>query len=517
MLDMSNHFGLGTNPFGADTDDVDGASFQRALDELLARLRNGARLVVIEGESGSGRTRLMRKAATRIAGDGRTARLVQHAQLLGTEKDADVIFIDEAQGVNPRELAAHIDGSEQAGARSVVLALGVGGAHALPRAVQPIALAPLSEAESGRFIAEHLKRAGGRAELFTPAAVATIANAAKGAPRRLRLIAGLAMVEAALDGAARVDEVHARATLGRLPNGAAMPAPGPAAEKRKAPEAVRPPTPSRPPSQPLAAPSLKTVKYRQFRHASIQPSPVTRETANHTVARRRRLAPLLAGTAALVTIAFLPFRHMIFPAGRDRVAAKPIVAMRAIPAHRTAIASSIAPVALPGMVRQNGSSANPDIRVAVAQPKRPAIPISRASIPEDTAVASTDRNLARTPDTSAAGVVADRQTPAPTTDDIRVRVFIHHAPGDVAAAAAVARVLGARGWNIAELRPVHVRIDHPSARYFYAGDGAAARELGAELSSRLGEAINVRDMHSYLRPPRPGTLEIWLRTREQAN
>ncbi|MBL6080810.1 hypothetical protein JMJ56_22605 [Belnapia sp. T18] len=88
------------------------------------------------------------------------------------------------------------------------------------------------------------------------------------------------------------------------------------------------------------------------------------------------------------------------------------------------------------------------------------------------------------------------------------RVFIHQpASATDGAAEALARRLDRQGVAVAAIRPVRVTPSAPEIRYFYEADKAAALDLVPILA---GLAWRVRDFSSYAKPPRPGTLEMWL-------
>lgn len=121
--------------------------------------------------------------------------------------------------------------------------------------------------------------------------------------------------------------------------------------------------------------------------------------------------------------------------------------------------------------------------------------------------------MVRGPAPGAAGLAQDRLQVAPTASVVGPalaprRVFIHQ-PTDArgGAAEAVARRLGRQRVAVAAIRPVRATPSAPEIRYFYEADRAAAAGLARQLS---GPAWRVRDFASYAKPPRPGTLEIWL-------
>jgi len=112
-----------------------------------------------------------------------------------------------------------------------------------------------------------------------------------------------------------------------------------------------------------------------------------------------------------------------------------------------------------------------------------------------------------------AGIALDREAAAARAPVVAVppaasRVFIHQpTSARDGVAEAVARRLGRHGVTVAAIRPVRATPSAPEIRYFHADDRAAALNLARQLG---GQTWRVRDFLSYAKPPRPGTLEIWL-------
>jgi len=73
------------------------------------------------------------------------------------------------------------------------------------RATVRIELHPWDEADVVRFLARALGRAGGRADIFTPEAAATLTRFTAGVPRMVARLAHLALAAAAGDGLGRID------------------------------------------------------------------------------------------------------------------------------------------------------------------------------------------------------------------------------------------------------------------------------------------------------------------------
>lgn len=500
MIDVATHFQLNANPFAnGEGEPVAAAGFTRALDELMAALRGGARLIAVEGEAGSGTTRLLRAAAERVEADGVRVRLIEHARLAEVESDAGVLLVDEADALDAGATARLLARAGAPGDGAVVLALAPGGGAALPAPARVVALAALSPDESARFIAEQSARAG-RPDLFTPAAAATVARSAGGSPRLLRRLAGLALVEAALDEAGRVEETHAAAAAARgMPGVALSPPPPPRVEPNPLDVAPRS---APPPSRGAAAPV---------------PVGPPHEPQAPRGTRRRDAARALAAVAAIVLALLLAL-----PSLRGLLEAPTV--RTAEPRARPAAAAARAPRAAAPVARGIDEDAGGGAIIEAsddAERARAAVPLERDTEPpvalpaeEPPPESPPARDLARI---EAPGIEASvRREPPPAARDeppalaSPTRVFIHHLPADADAAEALAGALRARGWEIAGLRAVRTVVSRPNARHFHGVDGAAARELADDLADTLGEPAGVRDLRGFGRPPRPGTLEIWL-------
>lgn len=92
----------------------------------------------------------------------------------------------------------------------VVLAMTPHGAAGLPdvlrgRAAVRVDLGTWEESDVGAFIAGALERVGGDPDIFSPAAVATIARFTGGVPGVVRRLSSLALVAAAGEGSPRID------------------------------------------------------------------------------------------------------------------------------------------------------------------------------------------------------------------------------------------------------------------------------------------------------------------------
>jgi len=113
-------------------------------------------------------------------------------------------------------------------------------------------------------------------------------------------------------------------------------------------------------------------------------------------------------------------------------------------------------------------------------------------------------------------VPASTRYPAPPAAPSRV--YVHYSafdPEGKAKASHVARRLMARGFQVAELRPVRTRVRSSTVRFFHEQDRAAAPALRGALAQSLAErgaqsGTRLQDLRSFERPPQEGTLEVWL-------
>jgi hypothetical protein len=98
-----------------------------------------------------------------------------------------------------------------------------------------------------------------------------------------------------------------------------------------------------------------------------------------------------------------------------------------------------------------------------------------------------------------------------------IRISIYHAPGTPNALPAIqlAAYLQARGFTVTDIRPVDVKIERRSVRYFVAHDRPEARRLTAAIGaffakvSGQGPDHAVEPSHFSLEPDQ-GRVEIWL-------
>jgi hypothetical protein len=115
------------------------------------------------------------------------------------------------------------------------------------------------------------------------------------------------------------------------------------------------------------------------------------------------------------------------------------------------------------------------------------------------------------------GILSSRAPAAEQTDVPRVFVHYSRSPEDARRVAAeVALYLASRGYEIADLRDVGFSVSKSRVRYFFVSDAHRAEQVAAHLDDYLARATDgrtsVQDYTSYKPQPRPGTIEVWIRS-----
>jgi hypothetical protein len=98
------------------------------------------------------------------------------------------------------------------------------------------------------------------------------------------------------------------------------------------------------------------------------------------------------------------------------------------------------------------------------------------------------------------------------------RIVVQYGRNDASGpqtAQAIAERLRTRGFQVAEVRPVDLRINQASVRYYFDGDRVRSQALEREVDAFVREAGLAQRSEllpmRYVDPkPRPGTLEVWL-------
>jgi hypothetical protein len=175
------------------------------------------------------------------------------------------------------------------------------------------------------------------------------------------------------------------------------------------------------------------------------------------------------------------------------------------PAAATA-AKSVEPVATPA----SATEAKPAARIGIEAPTPPARPrplVAEAAVPTAQPPGEVER-VADTDEEPELTLVAAARAGR--------RVFIHFPAWDDDARRRAERLadhLEARGFAIAELRGVGVPVRRSSVRFFHDHDRGVVAPLRAAVSEHLREGAAVQDFRDYGRPPRPGTVEVWVANR----
>lgn len=297
-------YGLREQPFALSTDPrflFLSASHRRAYEELLTGLRRREGILLLTGETGTGKTTLCRAVIDALGhrtfaalilnpymSDSEVVRVILRdfglvsrdeirrgaftradaPQLLDTLESFlrtllpldsyAVVIIDEAQSLSPQVLdqVRMLGGYEQDGQRLLQIVLV--GQPALAQAVRSeslvalnervtrrTALSPLTAPEIDEYIRHRLTIAGGRdAVKFQPSAIQLIADLSRGLPRRINVLCDRALEEGRVSGKA---EISAEMVKRAAKSIAGATAPSDAAESFEPipePEPVVAPTPA---------------------------------------------------------------------------------------------------------------------------------------------------------------------------------------------------------------------------------------------------------------------------------
>jgi hypothetical protein len=114
---------------------------------------------------------------------------------------------------------------------------------------------------------------------------------------------------------------------------------------------------------------------------------------------------------------------------------------------------------------------------------------------------------------ASAGAVDETAAVGPSA----IRVFIHHVAGTRNALPAIqlAAFLQARGFAVTDIRPVELKIEQPSVRYFFEDDQPESRRLVEAIGAFFAEAPErapdqPADFSHFSPKPRQGNVEVWL-------
>lgn len=530
IMDAARHFGLSRDPFaplGEREEALAGGPYARAYEEVLAALAGGSRLLVIVGSRGAGKTLLLRDLGRLALAEGRRIAQAAHGQ---TPSDtvaakADLLLVDDADQLPEQALDALASRAAAPAGPVVVLAGLRRGLGRLRRIARPaiVELTNLEPDEARAFVVGLIERADGRADLFDAQALDLITTAAGGSARRLSALAGSALTLAARDGSRHVGQAHARRAIDVVDANAAPPATQAASPAQNQPgrtaprptgEAVAPrPMPVTPPARSTetefhaSAASPSPPATSELRHAPLRGAGVVRARLLPAELSRQayRLRGPLVAFAALIGLLVLTL-----PLIGERASTNDEESARA-PAVAPAPASQ--PELPPAVDDRRAGAVNEPTAPAVDDiPAAQEIPVAEEAVPaapepEPAPIASVETPDGNRDADAAPGATA--RQPAPPASGRRV--FIHYTrgtPGAEAAAIRLASELEETGYTVADIRGVPVHVGRASTRFFFREDQDAA----ITLNRRIGNARLI-DMTDYPRPPRRGTLEVWLPTR----
>lgn len=530
-MDVIGHFGLTQDPFRASIDPEQAypsRPFALARQQVLAGLTRGSRLIAVAGGTGAGKTLLLR-TIERALGASRSVLRTERPDMAHTAlaSAAEVLLIDDADALDDRTFAALVDASTLRDGPTVVLACAQRCLDRLPSALGALTvpLPFLDPEESKAFLTDRATRAGGAATLFMPPALDILTEAGRGIPAALRLLGANALFHAAFDGAAHVEEAHARQSVAMTQD---------MWKGVVAPEAARPvpiaaPVEAPPRPAPVAAAPVVAVAAPVAAAEPLQPA-----VADELAGRRSwwRNAPPLVRLAMVVALLLLslPLIGYVVGAIKDE---RPAADSSYLPDEDEVADAST--TAEPEVTRPRAAPAPEPAEVAVATPEPAAEPVrpprdliqgagiaepalEPPATPVEPQRPAPSAPAEATPAAAEPAAPPERETPAENeTATAGARVFVHYStrqPGADEAAANVARELRDRGFTVVDIRAVPSRIETASVRYFFLDDRAQAEALqdalGSILRSRGFSGGDLKAMTDYRPAPRRGTIEVWV-------
>jgi len=184
---------------------INHTQWQRARDAVLEAIAEGARVIVLEGEPGTGKTLLLQALAAELQQAGHPARMVWRPDLEQAAPEPSFRLVDEAGRAGPATIAAL---AAPPGGVLAVLPSQAGAIRAqIPGAVI-VKLNPVEPDEAASFVNQRLALAGLPAEQLQDAALARLCESAGGNARELTLLLAAAINFAAASDAAQVEPAH---------------------------------------------------------------------------------------------------------------------------------------------------------------------------------------------------------------------------------------------------------------------------------------------------------------------
>ena len=494
----SADFALSRDPFSTTVEPADAfesQAFVAARDELLRELADGARLVVLIGAAGTGKTLLLRTLAVALAVAGHRVSRIDRGDLIDAAAmpEGDIVLIDEADCLSDAALIdvarAAIDPAHPA----IVLALNRRRFDPLdlPIAARTVTLDKLGSSDARDFIVDRVERAGGEASLFSPGALGALTYAAGGSPRLLSLLAAGAMFQAAQAGAIQVAMGHARRAIAMQHGDAVEPpieiGPGPAgmapADRAPAPVAVSP------------------RDARDLTDESVMPAAAIMPVTVPPMAAPVPIAPPLAmpvTTAELVAVEEAP------AARPERRLRKRLVAAVAV----------VGALLVAGIVVRGAQLSDPPARQPLSMAP------SAASVPVETLPAT---QVAEAPIVTPAPIAEPpkpapppaAEAPATAPPEPAPKVLVRYAdgqPGGAGAAGRIADLLRARGYEVADIRAAPGRVREASTRYA-GGERVAGEALNAIFETVLRAyqpGVVSRATPNADGDAARGTIEVWV-------
>ncbi len=443
-------------------------------DRALAGLASRPALVVVLGESGTGKTFLMRELTRVLRAGGIAAHLVpagEDGTGLDAADDRSVLVIDDAGRFEPAALAR----LTTQGPRLVVLADRPRFVTRLAELAMPpllLRLSPLDPREVAGFLAASAAPGREGALAFSDEATASLAGRSGGVPRLLHDLAASALFLANREGAASVETRH-------VDQAAVV---GDAAAVSDVAPAARTPPPAAPPDV-VSTPSVPHVQASAARRG-----PPSSRVAAAAVA----LVLLAAVVVAGLRTASLPQVRRITAV--SATPAPPIV----IPAARPPLEQTPELVAVPAV----RASPRPDTAL------EPPTPVAAPSVAAPPIIVEASRS-APVVETPPSIVEASPALPSGPFTTVAIRF----PAGDAQAGRRAATVAsGLRDGGFAVDGPLGAPVREPAgASYVFAEDRAAAEEV-ARAARRIAATLPAmparRRPGEREPPPRPGTIQL---------
>jgi hypothetical protein len=467
------------------------AAFERARVDSTASLARGVPRIAIVGAAGTGKSVLLAEIARDLAAAGEIAWLQPPATELPV---AATLLVDEFDRLDPETRAALR--ARPPGTRLVVA--GLEDPDPTDDTVR-VVLTSLEPYETDLYIQHRLRSADLPTDLFDPAAVARLANAAQRVPRVLDALAGRALFAATLDEADRVTDLHARQAIEEHAALLAL-------------DAERPTTAAAMAAEPVAG---DTAVVLAAAAAAGEEAPQEQSTADAQLQPQRQVVPGPQPSAPLIA-------KRIWPEAASAPARNRRVQVSAPMLVFTAAACFALGAVL--VVAARASVANEPMLAALHVPALPPPPLPLPPTARTEAAASRPAGLAPAslpvPITTTQPQPQAQTQPQTQAEPGSPHVVVQYGRADEESARdaeAIATRLRARGYQT-ELHPLDLRINKASVRYFFDADRTRSQVLEREVNAfvretGLARSSDLLPMRYYEPKPRRGTVEVWLPSR----